>query len=55
MGLISRAKAAFHNYEGDAIPYDDTFIDKDVEIGKCVWLGNNVIILVGGLKLAMER
>ena len=39
---------SFHNYEGDAIPYDDTFIDKDVEIGKCVWLGNNVIILGGG-------
>jgi acetyltransferase-like isoleucine patch superfamily enzyme len=41
---------SFHNYEGDAIPYDDTFIDKDVEIGKCVWLGNNVIIL-GGCKI----
>ena len=35
---------SFHNYEGDAIPYDDTFIDKDVEIGKCVWLGNNVFL-----------
>lgn len=41
---------SFHNYEGDAIPYDDEFIDKDVEIGKCVWLGNNVIIL-GGVRI----
>ena len=39
---------SFHNYEGDAIPYDDTFIDKNVEIGRCVWLGNNVIVLGGG-------
>ena len=38
---------SFHNYEGNAIPYDDTFIDKDVNIGDNVWLGNNVIILGG--------
>lgn len=38
---------SFHNYEGKKIPYDETYIDKDVEIGKCVWLGNNVIILGG--------
>lgn len=38
---------SFHNYEGDAIPYDETYIDKDVTIGDCVWLGNNVIILGG--------
>ncbi|MGN1156537.1 MAG: acyltransferase [Agathobacter sp.] len=39
---------SFHNYDrGDAIPYDDTFIDKDVTIGDNVWLGNNVIILGG--------
>lgn len=38
---------SFHNYEGDKIPYDETFIDKDVSIGDCVWLGNNVIILGG--------
>lgn len=41
---------SFHNYEGSKIPYDDTFIDKDVLIGDCVWLGNNVIIL-GGVKI----
>lgn len=38
---------SFHNYEGNEIPYDSTFIDKNVEIGDCVWLGNNVIILGG--------
>ena len=38
---------SFHNYEGNAIPYDDSFLNKDVNIGKCVWLGNNVIILGG--------
>ena len=41
---------SFHNYEGDAIPYDDTYIDKDVIIGNNVWLGNNVIIL-GGVQI----
>ena len=38
---------SFHNYEGNAIPYDDTYLDNDVIIGDCVWLGNNVIILGG--------
>lgn len=38
---------SFHNYEGTEIPYDNTFINKDVSIGDCVWLGNNVIILGG--------
>lgn len=38
---------SFHNYEGDAIPYDDKMINKDVVIGDFVWLGNNVIVLGG--------
>lgn len=38
---------SFHNYEGEQIPYDNKYIDKDVVIGDCVWLGNNVIILGG--------
>lgn len=38
---------SFHNYEGDALPYDNTYISKDVIIGDNVWLGNNVIILGG--------
>lgn len=33
-----------HNYEGEMIPYDTTYITKDVTIGKCVWLGNRVAI-----------
>lgn len=41
---------SFHNYEGEKIPYDDTFLDKDVIIGDCVWIGNNVIIL-GGVEI----
>lgn len=36
-----------HNYEGNKIPYDDTYIVKDVRIDDCVWLGNRVIILGG--------
>lgn len=39
---------SFHNYDsGNAIPYDETFVDKDINIESCVWLGNNVIILGG--------
>ena len=34
-----------HNYEGDKIPYDETYICKDVIIGDNVWLGNRVLIL----------
>lgn len=36
-----------HNYEGDAIPYDSTYIAKNVKIGDFVWLGNRVMILPG--------
>lgn len=39
--------ASNHNYEGDAIPYDCTYIAKDVKIGDFVWLGNRVLILPG--------
>lgn len=35
-----------HNYDsGDAIPYDDTYIPKDILIGDNVWIGDRVIIL----------
>ena len=37
----------YHNYEGDAIPYDSTYIQKDVTIGDNVWFGNRVIVLGG--------
>lgn len=49
-GVGCQIITSFHNYEGDKIPYDETFFDKDVSIGDCVWLGNNVIIL-GGVKI----
>ncbi|MFN1835342.1 acyltransferase [Balneola sp. MJW-20] len=36
-----------HNYRGDRIPYDNTFIIKDVRIEDNVWLGAKVLILPG--------
>ena len=39
-----------HNYEGNAIPYDNTYILKDINIGDNVWLGDRVIIL-GGVRI----
>jgi acetyltransferase-like isoleucine patch superfamily enzyme len=37
-----------HNYDhGTMIPYDDTYIFKDIHIEDNVWLGNRVIILGG--------
>ena len=38
----------FHDYDkGKAIPYDSTYIKKDIIIENNVWLGNNVILLGG--------
>ena len=34
-----------HNYNGEAIPYDNSYILKDVEIGDNVWVGDRVTIL----------
>lgn len=37
-----------HNYDnGTQIPYDDTYIYKDVEISDFVWIGSRVTILPG--------
>ncbi|WP_162929967.1 DapH/DapD/GlmU-related protein [Vibrio sp. Evd11] len=36
-----------HNINGNAIPYDDTYILKSVNIGSSVWIGMNVIITPG--------
>jgi len=36
-----------HNYEGNAIPYDNTTVIKDVIIEDFVWIGARVIILPG--------
>lgn len=34
-----------HNYEGEMIPYDRTFIKKSITIGDCVWFGNRVLVV----------
>ena len=36
-----------HNYQGDALPYDDTVVKKPVDIGNNVWIGINVTIIPG--------
>lgn len=36
-----------HNYNGDKIPYDETYITKDIIIEDNVWIGSHVIILGG--------
>lgn len=36
-----------HNFMGEKIPYDDTYIIKDVTVEDNVWLGHGVIILGG--------
>lgn len=33
-----------HNYEGTAVPYDKTFIYKNVVIGDNVWFGNRITV-----------
>ena len=39
---------SFHNYDnGTKIPYDSTYVNKDVSIGDNVWFGSNVIVLGG--------
>jgi chloramphenicol O-acetyltransferase type B len=39
-----------HNYNGNSIPYDNTYIIKDILIEDNVWLGMDVTIL-GGVKI----
>lgn len=34
-----------HNYEGDEIPYDSTYVRKTITIGDCVWFGNRVTVV----------
>lgn len=36
-----------HNINGDALPYDDTYVVKDVIIGHNVWFGNRVMVMAG--------
>lgn len=38
-----------HNYDrGNAIPYDDSYVLKNVRIGENVWFGDRVVVLGGG-------
>ncbi len=46
-GIECRILSQNHNYEGQKIPYDTTYIHKDVVIGDCVWLGDRVMVLPG--------
>lgn len=34
-----------HNYEGELIPYDRTYVKKTVNIGDCVWFGHRVTVV----------
>lgn len=34
-----------HNYDGEMIPYDNTYIRKNINIGDCVWFGNRVLVV----------
>lgn len=36
-----------HQYEGELIPYDETYIVKSICIDDFVWLGSNVMVLGG--------
>lgn len=47
-GKRVRILTSFHNYDnGTRLPYDDTYITKDVVIEENVWLGQDVTILAG--------
>jgi len=38
---------SIHNYEGEALPYDTTYIHRDIQVEDNVWLGSRVIVLGG--------
>ena len=47
-GKCIKILTSFHNWNnGKTLPYDDTFVTKDVIIEDNVWLGDSVIILGG--------
>lgn len=47
-GRMCQIMTDYHNYDkGEAIPYDKTYIVRDVHIKDNVWLGNRVTILLG--------
>ena len=45
MGLLILTRN--HNYSGTALPYDKTYVTKDVLIDNLVWIGVNVTLLPG--------
>lgn len=46
-GVGCKILTQIHNYEGEALPYDDKIIAKNIEIGDNVWIGDDVTILGG--------
>ena len=47
-GQMIRMQTSYHNYDkGKQIPYDDTWITRDIIIGDNVWIGERVTILAG--------
>ena len=34
-----------HNYEGTRLPYDETFVKKEIKIRDNVWFGNRVLVV----------
>ena len=50
-GVECRFITQNHNFDsGDAIPYDDTYVLRDITIGDNVWIGDRVIVL-GGVEI----
>ena len=45
--IIQTVYSHNHNYEGEVLPYDNTFQFNKVTIEKNVWIGMNVVILPG--------
>ena len=47
-GKYITIRTSYHNYDaGEALPYDSTWITRDVTIGENVWIGEGVTILAG--------
>lgn len=44
-GIGVQILAKSHNYDGDALPYDSTYIVKVVVIDDNVWIGSRVLIV----------
>lgn len=46
-GFGCKVLTSQHNYKGNKLPYDESYIVKDVNIGNNVWFGIDVTILPG--------